>query len=796
MDNGDRSEYYVGVSDYGHDMWRWYGPFADSHVRLSLPQGDYLSALGNLFLCVLFHDGATADVVGVAANSRDGADAEAPPAPGGLTATPVVDGLDLAWSGSLAGDLAGYRIYYAPFHFVDRQSTGVRSVGYIEGTTRHLLAGLTEQTYVRIAAVDVSGNESDPSNIASATPLAGTPLQLQVVASLPSGLLNDEITLSASGAEEYAWDLDGNGTFEVTGDTSGIQSVDTTGTGLIRPAVRGESGNGESVACGGVSVIVAGNSRPVASAVANPQSGNPPLEVTFTGTAEDAEDQEGDLTFAWDFDGDGFYEGGTDTLTPDAQTYTDPGLFNAKFRVTDTGGAWDVDTVAVQAFGTGGGPNDPPSAVFTATPGSFDVPATVRFDATGSSDEDGTIVRYDWDFDGDGIYEIYDAASVLDWTYTEPNYYNVSLRVTDSGGAQDTAGLQIAARGWVTTTVVRTCDADDYISLIIADGHPAIAYSDDVNYDVMFVRANDALGADWGAASLVHDGLSSGTYGDYVSAAEVDGRPAICFRLYGGSDWDLRYVRADDAAGDSWGTSVILDTNKAGMYSSLAVVSGKPAVCYYDYTNKDLKYVRSNDSTGSTWGAPVTVASTDDVGRYCHMLVVNGNPAISYYYSTPNNDLMFVRASDSTGSSWNSPAVVLGSGSYNYNFLTVVDGRPAICAESSDLVYIRSDDANGNSWSSPEVFVDIDPDSCCMAVFNNRPVMAFMDDEVGHLGLLTANDPQGASWGELEIVDPDQWCGYYLSMVDLGSNLAIAYTRKVYDSEGDFLTLKYAYYVN
>jgi PKD repeat protein len=608
-------------------------------------------------------------------------------------------------------------------------------------------------------------------------------------------LLNDEIILTASGAEEYAWDLDGNGIFEVTDDTSGIQSVDTTGTGLIRPAVRGESGGGGMVACGGVSVIVAGNSRPVASAVANPQSGNPPLEVTFTGTAEDAEDQEADLTFAWDFDGDGFYEGGTDTLTPDAQTYADPGLFNAKFRVTDTGGAWDVDTVAVQAFGTGGGPNESPSAVFTATPGSFDVPAAVNFDASGSSDEDGTIVRYDWDFDGDGIYEIYDASSVLDWTYTTPNYYSVGLRVTDNGGAQDTAALMITARGWVTTNVSRTGDADDYVSLIVADGRPAIAYADDEPYAVMFVRANDALGKAWGTPTIVHDGTSS-AYGDYVSAANVDGRPAICFRMYGGAPSDLRYVRAEDAAGESWGTPVVLDTNNVGMYGSLAVISGNPAVSYYDFTNKDLLYVRANDSTGGGWGDPVTVANTDDVGRYCHLQEVNGNPAISYYYGTPNNDLMFIRASDSTGSSWGSPAIVLGSGAYNYNFLTVVDGRPAICGTASELVYIRSDDANGNSWSSPEVFVDIDPDSCCMTVFDGRPVMAFMNDEVGHLGLVRANDAQGASWGEQEVVDPDHWCGYYLSMMSIGSSLGIAYTREVYDDEGDFMTLKYAYYVN
>ncbi|MDV7396117.1 PKD domain-containing protein, partial [Arthrospira platensis SPKY1] len=46
-------------------------------------------------------------------------------------------------------------------------------------------------------------------------------------------------------------------------------------------------------------------------------------------------------------------------------------------------------------------PNQPPVASLTASPLVGDPPMLVQFDASASSDADGQIVRYDWDF-GDG----------------------------------------------------------------------------------------------------------------------------------------------------------------------------------------------------------------------------------------------------------------------------------------------------------------------------------------------------------------------------------------------------------
>jgi PKD repeat protein len=64
------------------------------------------------------------------------------------------------------------------------------------------------------------------------------------------------------------------------------------------------------------------------------------------------------------------------------------------------------------------------------------VGTSISFDASGSSDPDGTIVSYEWDFDTDGIY---DATGVtISHAYSTPGTYTVTLRVTDIDGLTDT----------------------------------------------------------------------------------------------------------------------------------------------------------------------------------------------------------------------------------------------------------------------------------------------------------------------------------------------------------------------
>ena len=84
------------------------------------------------------------------------------------------------------------------------------------------------------------------------------------------------------------------------------------------------------------------------------------------------------------------------------------------------------------------GSNSPPTADATGSPLSGNAPLVVNFDGTGSTDSDGTIASYDWNF-GDGT--AHSSASQPSHTYTAAGTRTVTLTVTDNDGATDTDTL-------------------------------------------------------------------------------------------------------------------------------------------------------------------------------------------------------------------------------------------------------------------------------------------------------------------------------------------------------------------
>ena len=83
------------------------------------------------------------------------------------------------------------------------------------------------------------------------------------------------------------------------------------------------------------------------------------------------------------------------------------------------------------------GGNVPPSAAFTSTCTGL----TCTFDGTASSDSDGTLTNYAWNF-GDGTTA--GPSATTNHTYAANGTYNVTLIVTDNGGATGTVSHAIA----------------------------------------------------------------------------------------------------------------------------------------------------------------------------------------------------------------------------------------------------------------------------------------------------------------------------------------------------------------
>lgn len=83
--------------------------------------------------------------------------------------------------------------------------------------------------------------------------------------------------------------------------------------------------------------------------------------------------------------------------------------------------------------------NRPPTAVFTTSPRAANVGQNIIFDAANSSDKDGKIVRYHWDFDD----TTEDLGVSVEHSFSSGGNYTVTLTVTDNEGKKDRANLTV-----------------------------------------------------------------------------------------------------------------------------------------------------------------------------------------------------------------------------------------------------------------------------------------------------------------------------------------------------------------
>ncbi|MBU1018315.1 PKD domain-containing protein [Patescibacteria group bacterium] len=156
-----------------------------------------------------------------------------------------------------------------------------------------------------------------------------------------------------------------------------------------------------------------------------------PLEVTFSSENVVRALQAGNLQVTgikWDFDGDGTFE-------------TEPKDFEVSYLYSRQG----TYNVGLQAIVQG---EEEPriynyllsieEALFGAEPSKGTAPLDVKFDASGLIPKGTKVQSLDWDFDGDGAYELTGKDNLRpEYTFEQIGTYNVHLRMIDQNNLVD-----------------------------------------------------------------------------------------------------------------------------------------------------------------------------------------------------------------------------------------------------------------------------------------------------------------------------------------------------------------------
>jgi hypothetical protein len=87
----------------------------------------------------------------------------------------------------------------------------------------------------------------------------------------------------------------------------------------------------------------------------------------------------------------------------------------------------------------------------------------ITFDASGSYDPDGSIDLYEWDFDGDGVYDVSSATSTAIFTWGDDHTGTVELRVTDNNGLSGTDTATITVNNVAPTASFYVEQPEDFI---------------------------------------------------------------------------------------------------------------------------------------------------------------------------------------------------------------------------------------------------------------------------------------------------------------------------------------------
>ena len=259
----------------------------------------------------------------------------------------------------------------------------------------------------------------------------------------------------------FRWNF-GDGSAEATGETVD-HTFGAVGTYQVRLTVTDDDGaTGSSTVT--VTVNAVDGESPVAMAAADPENGVAPLVVDFSSAG--SSDPDGSIAdYRWNFD-----DGSAVSFSPNPTHTFQAGSYDVTLTVIDDDGLTDTATLTILVSPPD---NALPEPAFTMSDDSGPAPLAVDFDASASSDPDGNIVSYLWDF-GDGDTG---SGATVSHTFTDPGAYDVTLTVADNESGVATLTRTVSV-GEVPTAAASASPDSGGPSLVVSFDASASSDSD------------------------------------------------------------------------------------------------------------------------------------------------------------------------------------------------------------------------------------------------------------------------------------------------------------------------------
>jgi PKD repeat protein len=644
----------------------------------------------------------------------------------------------------------------------------------------------------RVRVTDSNGAQAVNQVTVTVASLANSSPTAQLVLDPATGMVPLAVDLDASASADpdgsivlYEWDFNGDGLWDGYG-ADPLVSHTYFDTGNLDARLRVTDNEGaQAIATATLALSDPNNLAPLAQFSASPSGGNAPLVVALDASA--STDPDGSIVlYEWDFNGDGLYDAYGSQASA-SHTYSDPGLFEVKLRVTDNGGAQATTTAQVSVTLPG---NLAPVAVLAITPGSGAAPLTALVNASTSSDPDGTIVNYEWDFNNDGLYDAYGSQASVNYTFTAPGAISVKVRVTDNDGSQDstvavvtvtgspgglppTAALSASQTSFTTVPVTITLNpggsADPDGSIIRYDWdwdndglYDASSYtSNPVNHiftqllvQTVTLRVTDNQNLFDTATVVINPNIPP------VAALTLNPNPAGL-----GQTISVNASASTDPGGSITKYEFDLDAN--GSYetnngtnpiASTSFALGGDFIVRVRVTDNDNNTATAQQTAQIRFADITAIAGTASSNDQIGFATIGGNPAISFYDIT-NGDLKYVRATNAAGSAWGPVVTIATTNNVGRGTdLVEANGRPAVIYRNSTtnrFYYLRADDATGSSWT-PANQIELwngGTSGADMEIIGGRPAVVFAVNSPTSLRYVRASNADGSAWNASQSVN-------------------------------------------